>query len=185
MKKSASLNVLLGEGVIQSRWRQNAGSSFIRIRKNKFRSHFIYIVALILLVLILYIILPAQRNFSSNYHHLAVNSVPIHSNIIDNEIVPYNSAYPLTKPVVNVHLKTTMYRIGMIADLDTNSRRKKDGQEYTSYFKTGWLTVSSTHTKFDFKWDEDDSKEIKSGYSLKGEFVWGNIFFKVDLSPWM
>lgn len=167
MKKSASLNVLLGEGALQSRWRQNAGASFIRIRKNKFRSSFIYIIAVILLMLIMYIILPAQRHFSTTYRHNLETS-QLYSNVVDNEI-SYNSAYPLTKPIINVHQKSTAYRIGMIADLDTNSRKKKDGNEFSSFLKKGWLTVSSTHSTFEFKWDEEDSKEIKSGYALKGK----------------
>jgi Apyrase len=66
-----------------------------------------------------------------------------------------------------VHQKTITYKIGIIADLDTNSKRNPKSSEFSSFLKKGFLTVSSSNTKFDFTWD-DDEKEIKSGYALKG-----------------
>lgn len=167
MKKSSSFNVLLGEGTLQSRWRQNAGASFIRIRKNKFRSSFIYLILFILIVLVIYISVPVSRqhyNFNASLKHLQQN--PTHSN---PSIVNYNTKYPLTNPITNVHEKTVTWKIGLIADLDTNSRTKRDG-EFVSYIKRGWLTISQTHTSFDFKFDVD-SKEIMSGYALKGIII--------------
>lgn len=172
MKKSSSFNVLLGEGALQNRWRQNTGASFIRIRKNKlfFRSQFIYLILIILIVLIVYIVLPTKsRPHFGSYKHL---QTPAQLHQMKNEIptnpgLNYNANYPLTKPIVNVHDKTTMYKVGLIADLDTNSRIKRDSEEYASFYKHGYVTVSSTHTSFDFKFDVD-SKEITSGYSLKG-----------------
>lgn len=162
MKKSASLNLLLSEGALQNRWRQNAGASFIRIRKNKFRSSFIYLILFILIVLIVYISVPANRhhyNFTS-YKHLQAKPIDT------NSIVNINTKYPLSNPVVNVHDKTTSWKVGLIADLDTNSKSKKSN-EFVSYFKKGILTASSTHTSFSFKWDSEP-KAILSGYALKG-----------------
>jgi hypothetical protein len=168
MKKSSSFNVLLSEGALQNRWRQNAGASFIRIRKNKFRSSFLYLIALILIGLIVYITVPANRqhHYFTNYRHL---QQPSSQNLLSQSApeVPYNSKYPLSSPIVNVHDKTTTYKIGLIADLDTNSKGKKS-HEYVSYFKKGLVSIASTHTSFDFKW-EVESKEISSGYALKGK----------------
>lgn len=163
MKKSSSFNVLLSEGALQNRWRQNAGASFIRIRKNKFRSSFIYLILFIFILLVIYISVPANRhhyNFTS-YKHLQQNPTQT------NQLVNYNKKYPLTNPLTNVHEKAVTWKIGLIADLDTNSRTKRDN-EFVSYIKRGWLTISSTHTSFDFKFDAD-AKEIISGYALKGK----------------
>jgi hypothetical protein len=169
MKKSSSFNVLLGEGALQNRWRQNTGASFIRIRKKSFRSQFIYLILIILIVLIVYISLPTNRHHFRSYQHLQAptQQQSTKNEIPTNSVANYNARYPLTKPIVNVHEKTTTYKIGLIADLDTNSRSKRDN-EYLSYFKSGWVTISSTHTSFNFKFDVD-SKEISSGYSLKGK----------------
>lgn len=167
MKKSSSFNVLLGEGALQNRWRNNT-SSFIRIKKSKFffRSQFIYLILIILIVLIVYISLPTNRHHFRSYQHLQAPTQQ-QSTKIEVPVISYNARYPLTKPIVNVHEKTTTYKIGLIADLDTNSRSKREN-EYLSYFKSGWVAISSTHTSFTFRFDAD-SKEISSGYSLKGE----------------
>lgn len=114
--------------------------------------------------------MPANRPRFTSYQHLKTPSQQQSKNeILTNSIVKYDARYPLSKPIVNVHEKTTTYKIGLIADLDTNSRSKRDN-EYVSYFKTGFVTISSTHTSFIFKFD-GDSKEISSGYSLKGKIV--------------
>jgi soluble calcium-activated nucleotidase 1 len=164
MKKASSFNVLLNEGALQSRWRQNTGASFIRIRKNyKFRSQFIYLVLIVLIFLIVYIIMPTNRHLIRyNTIYEPLNKSP--------SIVKYNATYPLTVPIINVQKKVTIYKIGMIADLDTNSRKSKNDNVYTSYFKKGHLTVSSSHSSFEFMWTAD-TKEITSGYSLKGKIL--------------
>lgn len=166
MKKSSSFNVLLSEGVLQNRWRQNTKASFIRIPKNKFKSQFLYLILFILIVLIVYISLPTNRQHFTSYRHLQTPTQQHLNEVPTNSLVTYNAKYPLTKPIVNVHDKTTIYKVGLIADLDTNSRTKRE-YEYSSFLKLGYVTISSTHTSFDFKFDSE-SKEISSGYSLKG-----------------
>lgn len=169
MKKSSSFNaLLLNEGSLQNRWKKNGASFIPRIRKNKFRINFIYLIAVILVVLIVYITLPATRNFSS-YRH--INTSP---QVLTNEIVisnNYNSVYPLSKSILNSHQKTQTFKIGLIADLDTNSKRNSKKDEFSSFFMTGFVTISSIHTTFEFKWDSE-VKEIISGYSLKGKLIY-------------
>lgn len=162
MHKSTSLNGLLNGDGLQSRWRQTNATSFIR-RKNKFRFHFVYLVATILLILIIYVSLPpSKKAFSSSSY--AEPASAICANVIS-----YNSTYPLTRPIVNPHNHHTIYRIAIIADLDTNSKRNKAQSSYSSYYKRGHLTIGPSSTTFEFKWDAEDSNEITSGYSLKGE----------------
>lgn len=160
MHKSSSFNGLLnGEG-LQSRWRQTTGTSFIR-RKSKFRYQFVYLLATFLLILIVYVSLPSKKAFSSSFSDQPTSSLLL-------PLVVYNATYPLTRPIVNPHNHHTIYRIGIIADLDTNSRRDKSKNLFTSYIKRGHLTVGPSLSTFEFKWDVEDSKEVTSGYSLKG-----------------
>lgn len=170
MHKSSSFNGLLNGDGLQSRWRQTNGSSFLfqSRRKAKFRFHFVYLIATILLILIIYLSLPSsKRSFSSSHTEAVTTAICAPS-------INYNSTYPLTRPIVNPHNHHTIYRIGIIADLDTNSKRKKDQSSYSSFYKRGHLTVGPSSSTFEFKWDADDSTEVTSGYALKG---------KVSLSP--
>lgn len=161
MHKSSSFNGLLNGDGLQSRWRQTNGTSFIR-RKNKFRFHFVYLLATILLIFIVYVSLPpSKKPFSSSYAEPA-------KTLCVNPII-YNSTYPLTRPVVNHHNHHTIYRIAIIADLDTNSKRNKASSSYSSFIKRGHLTVGPSLSTFEFKWDAEDSTEIFSGYALKGK----------------
>lgn len=161
MHKSSSFNSLLGGDGLQSRWRQTTGTSFIR-RKTKFRFHFVYLVAVILLILVIYVSLPqSKKNFSGSYIEPAQS--------ICASPINYNATYPLTRPIVNTHNHHTIYRIGIIADLDTSSKRNKAQSSYSSFYKKGHLTVGPTLSTFEFKWDSEDSHEIVSGYALKGK----------------
>lgn len=162
MHKSSSLNTLLSGDGLQSRWRQTNATNFIR-RKNKFRFHFVYLIATVLLLLIIYVSLPPAKKGlpSSSYVELAP---PLFTNLLS-----YNSTYPLTRPIVNPHNHHTIYRIGIIADLDTNSKRDKSQSSYSSYYKRGYLTIGPSQPFYEFKWDAEDSTEITSGYSLKGK----------------
>lgn len=161
MHKSSSLNTLLSGDGLQSRWRQTNATNFIR-RKNKFRFHFVYLIATVLLLLIIYVSLPPTKKVpSSSYVEPAP---PLFTNLLS-----YNSTYPLTRPIVNPHNHHTIYRIGIIADLDTNSKRDKTQSSYSSYYKRGHLTIGPTQPFYEFKWDSEDSVEITSGYSLKGK----------------
>lgn len=160
MHKSSSFNSLLNGDGLQSRWRQTSANSFIR-RKSRFRIQFIYLAAAILLVLIVYVSLPAtKKGFSSAY----VEPTPL----LCSNPISYNYTYPLTRPIVNTKSHQTIYRIAIIADLDTNSKRNKAQSSYSSYIKKGYLTVGSTQSTFEFKWDAEDSTEVNSGYALKG-----------------
>lgn len=160
MHKSSSFNGLLNGDGLQSRWRQTNGTSFIR-RKNKFRFHFVYLVASILLILIIYVSLPPTKKAFANFDPAPAICV---------SPISYNSTYPLTRPIVNPHNHHTIYRIGIIADLDTNSKRNKATSSYSSYLKRGHLTYGgSSPPTFELKWDKEDSREITSGYALKGE----------------
>ncbi|XP_055548855.1 apyrase [Wyeomyia smithii] len=77
----------------------------------------------------------------------------------------YNHTYPLSSPIISNGMHT--YRIGVIADLDTNSRVKgKDA--WCSYLMKGYLSYIPSTGKITISWDEGQPKELKSSFALKG-----------------
>ncbi|CAN9505678.1 unnamed protein product [Ophioblennius macclurei] len=64
----------------------------------------------------------------------------------------YNYTYPLSPPERTP--LGTRYRIGIIADLDTNSRSDKDFTWF-SYMRRGYLLVSESGDKVTVEWDSD------------------------------
>lgn len=68
----------------------------------------------------------------------------------------YNSTYPLTKP--HRTRDGTIYKIGCIADLDTNSKHTTQKSTWFSYFKIGYLELSHDHRKVSIKWNSESTK---------------------------
>lgn len=64
----------------------------------------------------------------------------------------YNTTYPLTSPVKTSH--GTRFRIGVIADLDENSKSTTKEHTWTSHFKRGYLNVNNDGT-MSVDWDAD------------------------------
>lgn len=82
-----------------------------------------------------------------------------------NSVIFYNSTYPLTSPIVSNGIYS--FRIGVIADLDTNSRvGGKDS--WNSYFMKGYLSYIPSKGTVAVSWDETGPREMKSSFSLKG-----------------
>lgn len=78
---------------------------------------------------------------------------------------PYNSTYPLSKPE-----KTpfgTRFRIGVITDLDTESKHKDKKNTWISYFLKGHLTLSEDHQSVTIEWDPE-FVTLESTVSAKG-----------------
>ncbi|NXB80146.1 CANT1 nucleotidase, partial [Donacobius atricapilla] len=76
----------------------------------------------------------------------------------------YNDTYPLSPPQRNP--EGVRYRIGIIADLDTQSR---GSQEHTwfSYLKRGYLVLSDSGDRVTVEWDKDESM-LQSHLAEKG-----------------
>ena len=81
-----------------------------------------------------------------------------------NKHGPYNSTYPLSPPTKSA--TGTTFRIGVIADLDTDSKSEKKNTWF-SYFKTGYLTLSDQRDKVTLSWDADITV-LESHISEKG-----------------
>lgn len=76
----------------------------------------------------------------------------------------YNDTYPLSPPEHTP--QGTRYRIGVIADLDTNSRSDKT-LTWFSYMRRGYLLVSQSGDKVAVEWDAD-KVVLESHLSEKG-----------------
>lgn len=79
----------------------------------------------------------------------------------------YNYTYPLTPPIIVNGVHT--YRIGIIADLDKDSKDPKGADIWRSYLKMGSLSYNPSGNKvhINFK-DEESPTEIGGSYALKG-----------------
>ena len=77
----------------------------------------------------------------------------------------YNDAYPLSEP--QTHSDRTVYRLGVISDLDTDSRHPNVSHTWMSYFKTGYLTISNDLSHADVTWDAPD-RVLASRLAEKG-----------------
>ena len=58
------------------------------------------------------------------------------------------------------------YRIGLISDLDTDSKMETKAHTWKSYFKKGYLYFDNG--KVDLAWDDMEPLELKSSLSLGG-----------------
>jgi len=86
------------------------------------------------------------------------------SALLQTHYVNYNSTYPLTKP--RTEGKSTIYKIGVIADPDKSSRR--DGKDtYYSEILYGHLTFNENDESAKISF-ESNPVSVKSGYSLSG-----------------
>ncbi|XP_036944738.1 soluble calcium-activated nucleotidase 1 isoform X3 [Acanthopagrus latus] len=103
-------------------------------------------VSLILLLLLMHLSSGMRSHSYSSHGWRAGHSDGQHS---DSD---YNNTYPLSPPERTP--LGTRYRIGIIADLDTNSRSDKK-LTWFSYMRRGYLLVSQSGDKLAVEWDED------------------------------
>lgn len=95
----------------------------------------------------------------------------------------YNDTYPLSTPERTP--QGTRYRIGVIADLDKNSRRDKE-QTWFSYMRRGYLLVSQSGDKVAVEWDaervvlESHLAEKGRGMELSELVVFNGKLYSVD-----
>lgn len=76
----------------------------------------------------------------------------------------YNDTYPLSPPQRNP--EGVRYRIGVIADLDTQSRGSEE-HTWFSYLKKGYLVLSDSGDSVTVEWDKDESM-LQSHLAEKG-----------------
>ncbi|XP_066504034.1 soluble calcium-activated nucleotidase 1b isoform X2 [Hoplias malabaricus] len=95
----------------------------------------------------------------------------------------YNDTYPLTPPQRTA--EGIRYRISVIADLDTNSR-KESGNTWFSYLRKGHLLVSESGDKVSVEWDthtvvlESHLAEKGRGMELSDLVAFNGHLYSVD-----
>ena len=100
------------------------------------------------------------------YYNWWASSQPVSVQRWASSARPYNSTYPLTKPLVNGDIVT--FRIGIVADLDTNSKSPSNKHTYVSYLKTGHLYYNRVKKSVQVSWDIREPTLLSSTYSHKG-----------------
>ncbi|KAG4078405.1 hypothetical protein HA402_013116 [Bradysia odoriphaga] len=141
-------------------WRKSLRSPpSYRIGTTTFRFHFHFvfiIICLATLILLFYYVKPGSRssysdNLFEKFHP------PVHQS--------YNYTYPLSAPIIGSGMRT--YRIGIIADLDKESRVV--GQNaWKSYYKKGYISYKESTEAIVVSFDADPVVELRNGYSLNG-----------------
>lgn len=58
--------------------------------------------------------------------------------------------------------------LGIIADLDTNSKSEDEKNTYYSYFKQGYLSFNPKTLKVIVSWDAKEPIKLKNNFALKG-----------------
>lgn len=100
------------------------------------------------------------------YYNWWTSSQPVPGQKWASSVRPYNTTYPLTPPLVSGDLVT--YRIGIVADLDTNSRSNINKHTYNSYLKKGFLIYNRLKKQVQVSWDTQPATLLASTYSHKG-----------------
>lgn len=79
---------------------------------------------------------------------------------------PYNTTYPLSSPMRSGDMVT--YKIGIVADLDTNSKSNGKAHTYNSFLKKGYLTYNKALSYVTVTWETQSATVLSSTYSHKG-----------------
>lgn len=111
-------------------------------------------------VFLIILLMPSSNKQTSGSDPIIYNR----GNLI-NLLPVYNATYPLS-PVERTS-DVRKYRIGMITDLDTNSKLEDPSNTWVAYFKKGYLTISSSNDKVSVNINDDEAP-LKSQLSQGG-----------------
>ncbi|KAM4530718.1 soluble calcium-activated nucleotidase 1 isoform 2-T4 [Odontesthes bonariensis] len=129
----------------------------------RFRLKWRPIVAVVL-SLAFVLLLVMHLNSGLRYHSYSPHSWRASRSDAQQSDTHYNDTYPLSSPERTP--QGTRYRIGVIADLDTNSLSDKK-LTWFSYMRQGYLLVSQSGDKVAVEWDAD-RVVLESHLSEKG-----------------
>lgn len=124
----------------------------------------VVVVVSVGLLLVLFMHLgPGARQHSAGAY-VSRNGRPSYDDTRQDRRPHYNDTYPLSPPEHTP--QGTRYRIGVIADLDTDSRSEKK-MTWISYMRRGHLLVSQSGDMVTVEWDPD-KLVLESHLSEKG-----------------
>ncbi|KAH0629379.1 hypothetical protein JD844_011428 [Phrynosoma platyrhinos] len=136
-------------------------ASMTKAADPRFRLRWKAILATSLALVLVLLLLCFQRSPSASRPVLP-NAHNWQLSVLPNE--RYNDTYPLSSP--QRIPEGVRYRIGLIADLDTNSKGPNE-HTWFSYLKKGYLTLSSSGDHVSVEWDTQDYK-LESHLAEKG-----------------
>lgn len=152
-------------------WRQalttppmyRVGNSTLRIQ-----THFVCLIAAVglLVLLIWYTLSPPSRSHKSYLHSEYFDVSPFSDFVVPKTSDSYNSTYPLTPSVKTAF--GVKYRIGIISDLDTESKSASESSTWVSYFKKGYLTWDPVHRTASVTWDAEQPARLRSTFGQGG-----------------
>lgn len=146
-------------------WRSALRTPTYRIgnRTVRFNYHFALLVFCAVVLILLFLYASQGSRSSSDGYWLRSRHAQLQKSIV------YNATYPLTPPL-SVKGGAIIYRIAMIADLDTSSKFvKSDGSTtWRSYLKKGYLTYTTSKNEIQISWDDGAPITLESAFALKG-----------------
>lgn len=160
-----------GEMMSLREWRQairtpttyRVGNRTLRIQ-TQFVSLVAFIGLVVLLVVYTYAVdhsnssVDALKNKSTVKLYMPIVTTSSHDN--------YNTTYPLTTPKRTP--KGIQFRIGMVSDLDKESKSKTEEFTWLSYYKKGYLLWNPVSNSIKISWDTDDPIILKSSLGESG-----------------
>ncbi|XP_057651713.1 soluble calcium-activated nucleotidase 1 [Diorhabda carinulata] len=114
------------------------------------QTFFVYSVGITGMILLFCLYTSSTTRSTSNYY--------IRSN--------YNYTYPITRPIKTSTMH--IFKIGVIADLDQNSRSDKEKNTWYSYLKTGYLSYNLQTHRIIINWDQKEPIVLTTSYALNG-----------------
>lgn len=140
-----------------------------RIGNRTFRFQLPIIVIIVCLIITVVLILYYFNGPASPSSYYALNKYEqswFRRGQYSMSAVTYNYTYPLTKPIVSNGMYT--YRIGLIADLDKDSKHPTIKNKWRSFYKKGYISYNGVTQSIVVSFDKDEAIEIDGGYSLNG-----------------
>lgn len=125
-------------------------ASMTKAADPRFRLRWKAIVVTTLALVLVLLLLCFQRSSPAN-RPVPLNAHTWRLNVLSSE--RYNDTYPLSPP--QRIPEGVRYRIGLIADLDTNSKGPSE-HTWFSYLKKGYLTLSASGDHVSVEWDKKD-----------------------------
>lgn len=150
-------------------WRKalRAPPSYRIISSRQFRYHFYFaltIAALGSLFLLFFYIRPATRSGRSTVADSFIRSSAPAMLAFPSQ--SYNYTYPLTEPIFTHGIQ--QYRIGLISDLDKESRHPKHKYTWRSFYLKGRLGYARASETITISFDGTQPTELTHSYAYKG-----------------
>ncbi|XP_071965544.1 soluble calcium-activated nucleotidase 1-like [Antedon mediterranea] len=134
-------------------------SPSVRYPNQRFRvrPRLVAVIAMVMFFILILLLMPESKSRTGG-------SFDMRNRLIFAPSTMYNGSYPGSIPVKTVGGKK--YKIGLVADLDTDSKDKENPKIWNSYLKTGYLTLNGHHDGLTIEWE--DNRLLTSQFSQGG-----------------